>query len=76
MLGVGCAPVRYVDAVHPNSAAGRGNGARLLVGETRPTGDPGNCVVQPYAGKDRHPVPLRLTVTCSLVASICQLLAE
>ena len=63
VLGVGRAPVRHVDAVHPNSAACRRHGTRLLVGEARPTWDPGNCVVQPYAGEDRHPVPLRLTVT-------------
>ena len=68
VVGVRGSPVRHVERVHPDPAAGRGHRARLGFGEARLSGTPLTTSSRPDLGQDRHAVPLRLAVEGGLVA--------
>ena len=76
VLGVRHAPVRHVDRVHADPAAGGGDGPRLGMREAGRVREPGHDVVQAHPGQDRHAVPLRLAVHRDRVAARRELLAE
>ena len=76
VVGVGLAPVRDVEAVDADPAAGRGDRARLRPLPVGRALEPGDHVVEADAGEDRHAVPLALAVGGDLVAALLQLPAQ